>query len=81
MAYYADGCPSNDPRSTFYERRKECYRCVLGTLKSLDDLLDETYRGQPDAAKDRTGEQRGKVKSLSLVSDVWLRRDYSARRG
>ena len=39
QAHWLDGCPPQDPRTTAYSLRQQCYDLVLECLQGFDDLV------------------------------------------
>ncbi len=44
--YFNEGCPPSDPRADAFQRRLQCYQCIVDSLVALDKATEVAMKAQ-----------------------------------
>ncbi|KAI0662717.1 nucleoporin [Cubamyces menziesii] len=65
--YWIAGCPANDPRAQYWERRKHCYELVLDSLSVFEERCVSSKQGATQTDDPET--VRGHAYELAFASE------------
>lgn len=67
-AHWAEGCPMNDPRVEFYQKRIKCYDLVLDVLSAFSSMFDAQPPGVQSVEAEELALLRATAYQLAISS-------------